>query len=103
MTGKFLNKDVKYMKDLVEVAQTHKIVNIIDVGETTQKIVSVVQLEDDNDQSHLVMVTRDFYDMMDFASEKELKAYNNFSNTVRRATEAYSNKYKVRQDLTIQL
>ena len=96
MSAKFLNRDVKYMDDLVEVAQTHKIFNIIDVGKTTQKNVSVVQLEDDNGQSYLKMVTRGFYDMMDFASEKELKAYNNFSNNVRRATGAYSNKYKVR-------
>lgn len=96
MFGKFLNKDVKHIKDLVEVAQTHKIFNIMDVGKTTQKIVSVVQLEDDNGQSDLVMVTRRYYDMMDFAGDKELKAYNNFSNNVRRATGAYSNKYKVR-------
>lgn len=96
MSAKFLNRDVKYMDDLVEVAQTHKIFNIMDVGKTTQKIVSVVQLEDDNGQSDLVMVTRSYYDMMDFAGDKELKAYNNFSNNVRRATGAYSNKYKVR-------
>lgn len=94
MVGKFLNKDVKYMKDLVEVAQNHKILNIIDVGKTTKKIVSVVQLEDENNQSSLVMVTRGFYDMMDFYSEKGLKAYNNFSNSVRRRTGAYSRKYK---------
>lgn len=96
MSAKFLNRDVKYMDDLVEVAQTHKIFNIIDVGSTKKKIVSVVQLEDDNGQSDLVMVTRSYYDMMDFAGDKELKAYNNFSNNVRRATGAYSNKYKVR-------
>lgn len=96
MSAKFLNKDVKYMKDLVEVAQTHKILNIIDVGKTPRKIVSVVQLEDEYGQSYLKMVTRSYYDMMDFASEKELKAYNNFANNVRRATGAYSNKYKVR-------
>ena len=96
MVGKFLNKDVKYMKDLVEVAQTHKIFNIIDVGKTTKKIVSVVQLEDEYGQSYLKMATRSYYDMMDFTSEKELRAYNNFSNSVRRATGAYSNKYKVR-------
>lgn len=88
-----LSKDVKYMKDLVEVAQTHKILSIIDIGHTTQKIVSVVQLEDKNHQSGLVMVTRGFYDMMAFTSEKELKAYNNFSKSVRRATGAYSNEY----------
>ena len=96
MFGKFLNRDVKYMDDLIEVAQTHKILNIIDVGASKKRIVSVVQLEDGNDQSNLVMVTRGFYDMMDFASEKELRAYNNFTNNVRRATGAYSNKYKTR-------
>lgn len=88
-----LNTDVKYMKDLVEVAQTHKILSIIDIGHTTQKIVSAVQVEDENHQSSLAMVTRGFYDMMAFTSEKELKAYNHFSDSVRRATGAYSNKY----------
>ena len=96
MFGKFLNRDVKYMDDLIEVAQTHKISNIIDVGASKKRIVSVVQLEGGNDQSNLVMVTRGFYDMMDFASEKELRTYNNFANNVRRATGAYSNKYKTR-------
>ena len=96
MSAKFLNRDVKYMDDLVKVAQTHKIFNIIDVGKTTQKIVSVVQLEDEYGQSYLKMATRGFYDMMDFTDDKELKAYNNFSDNVRRATGAYSNKYKVR-------
>lgn len=96
MFGKFLNKDVKHIKDLVEVAQTHKIFNIIDVGSTKKKIVSVVQLEDEYGQSYLKMATRGFYDMMDFTSEKELQAYNNFSNNVIGVTSAYSNKYKVR-------
>lgn len=96
MFGKFLNRDVKYMDDLIEVAQTHKILNIIDVGASKKRIVSVVQLEDGNDQSNLVMVTRGFYDMMDFTGEKKLRAYNNFSNNVISVTGAYSNKYKVR-------
>lgn len=96
MSAKFLNRDVKYMDDLVEVAQTHKIFNIIDVGSTKKKIVSVVQLEDEYGQSYLKMATRGFYDMMDFTSEKELQAYNNFSNNVIGVTSAYSNKYKVR-------
>lgn len=96
MFGKFLNKDVKYMDDLIEVAQTHKILNIIDVGKATKKIVSVVQLKDKYGQNYLTMVTRSFYDMMDFTSEKKLKAYNNFSNNVISVTGAYSNKYKTR-------
>lgn len=96
MFGKFLNRDVKYMKDLVAVAQTQKILNIIDIGKATQKIVSVVQLEDEYGQSYLAMVTRSYYDMMDFTGDKKLKAYNNFSTSVRSVTGAYSNKYKVR-------
>lgn len=43
MNGKFLNRDVKYLKDLIEVAQTQKIINIKDVGKTTNKVVSVIQ------------------------------------------------------------
>ena len=95
MNGKFLNRDVKYLKDLIEVAQTQKIVNIKDVGKTTNKVVSVIQTVNRSGENYLDMVTRSYYDMMDFSTEEQLKAYNNFSDQVRRVTGAYSNKFSL--------
>lgn len=95
MNGKFLNRDVKYLKDLIEVAQTQKIINIKDVGKTTNKVVSVIQTVNGSGENYLDMVTRNYYDMMDFTTGSTLIAYHNFSKQVRRVTGAYSNKFNL--------
>ena len=92
MKGKFLVRDVKNVDTLVEIAQNRKIIRIIDVGTAGSFIISVVEL----DNNELITVKRNYYGMMDFSTEEQLKAFNNFSDNVKRVTGAYSNKYNVR-------
>lgn len=98
MLGKFLVKDTKYLKDLVSVAQKQKVYSIEDVGivgSNADNFVSVVELKNEFGESYLTMITRNRYEMMDFTEETKLKAYNNFTNQVKKATGAYSNKFNL--------
>ncbi|MGB4824619.1 MAG: hypothetical protein WBP82_06920 [Leuconostoc mesenteroides] len=81
---------------LTEFAQEHAIMDIITVGYTSNgdTTVSVVAYQDD-DIIRTQMVTRGRYDLMDFGTERELKAFKNLSNAVVHEIGAYSNEYNV--------
>lgn len=88
------DESVKYLYTVSEFAQNHIINSIMRVGTSSSNLVSVVSY-DDNGVVRQQMVKHGLYDMMDFISEEDLKAYSNMSETVIRDLGIYSNKFEV--------
>lgn len=81
---------------LRELAQDTKIINIIKNGYDTQSNIATILAEDTDGYKYMQMVKYNMYDFMDFTSEEDLKAYNNFSKYVKKFLGAYSNKFDLR-------
>lgn len=90
------DESVKHLPTLVEFAQDNFVVDIINVGSAGNDWISVVAYNTPGTLiSKMQMVRRNTYELMDFQSENDLKAFNNLSNKVRRFVGAYSNTYNV--------
>ena len=95
VTGKFteLGSDgTENLETLEDFASTHAILEIITVGHDMDNIISVVSYQDD-DIVRMYMVKHIYLEFADFNTERQLQAYKNMSNRVRREIGAYSNKY----------
>ena len=95
VNGKFREiggEGTKDLHTLEEFAQTHAILEIITVGHDMHNIVSVVSYQDD-DIVRMYMVKHLYLEFADFNTERQLQAYKNMSDRVRREIGAYSNKY----------
>lgn len=91
------NEDnTKNLVTLGDLAQNNKILNIILNGSDTTNRVATVLIEEENGYKYMQMVKYGVYDFMDFTSEEDLKAYNNFSEYVKIFIGAYSNKFDLR-------
>lgn len=90
------DNNTKNLITLRDLAQNNKILNIILNGSSTNYRVATVLIEDNNGYQSMQMVKYRIYDFMDFTSEEDLKAYNNFSEYVKNFIGAYSNKFDLR-------
>ena len=90
------DEGTKNIPTLVEFAQEHLISDIMNVGSAGTDWVSVVTyITLDNPITQMQMVKRNIYELKDFQSEKELKAFKHLTGEVQHFVGAYSNKYNV--------
>lgn len=88
------DESIKYLPTLTEFAQENFIKDIINVGEAGRYWISVVTTYTTDGSQTLQMVKRGTYDMMDFTSEDDLKAFNNMDKRVQIFLGAYSSKFE---------
>lgn len=90
------DESTKNIPTLTEFAQEHLIKDIINVGSAGTDWISVVTYVTlDDPKPQMQMVKRNTYELMDFQSDKDLKAFNHLTKQVQRFIGAYSNKYNV--------
>lgn len=98
------DESVKHLASVTEFAQNHIIHSIMRVGTSSSNLVSVVAytnlnsdgtVVDISEEPKMMMVKHGLYDMMDFTSDYDLKAYNNMNETVIRDLGIYSNIFEV--------